>query len=56
MPWELISAHTRPSLAWTLGGETQHSRTQVVVSHRLPPPKTHSGRHPSHPFGTTWIL
>jgi hypothetical protein len=28
----------------------------VVASHKLPPPKTHSGRLSSHPFGTTWIL
>jgi hypothetical protein len=41
MPWELVSAHTRPSSACTLGGETQHSQTQVVASHKLPLLGTH---------------
>jgi hypothetical protein len=28
----------------------------VVASHELPPLKTHSRRHPSHPFGTIWTI
>jgi hypothetical protein len=50
MPWELVSAHARPFSACTLGGESQHSQTQVVVWHKLPPLGTHSIRHSSHPF------
>jgi hypothetical protein len=33
-----------------------HSQSPVVASHEPLPPKTHSRRHCSHPFGTVWTL
>jgi hypothetical protein len=38
---EVVSAHTRPFTTYALGGETQHSQTQVVASHKPLPPRTH---------------
>jgi hypothetical protein len=51
MPGELLSAHKRPSSAYTLGVGTQDSQSQVIASHKPLPPKKLFKKSLFTPFG-----